>query len=76
MESVTKKDMYETDLTYLEDKVVSAAFSWLSLNPDVPWDDASGKPNKLAALNNLTRSLSLKGALNVTQSSTVDGLPF
>ncbi|KAK1252717.1 hypothetical protein MKX08_003904 [Trichoderma sp. CBMAI-0020] len=61
MENAGKKGMYETDVTYLEDKVVSAAFSWLALNLDVPWDDAPEKPSKFAVLDKLVYPLRLSG---------------
>ncbi|KAL6896382.1 hypothetical protein GGI43DRAFT_410951 [Trichoderma evansii] len=50
MEITSKKYMYETDVTFLEDKTVSATFSWLALNLDVPWNDAPEKPGKSTAL--------------------------
>lgn len=57
MEKASKNHMYETDVTYLEDKVVSAAFSWLALNLDVPWNDAPDKPGKCATLGKLVSLL-------------------
>lgn len=50
MDSASKKGMYETDLTYLEDKVVSAAFSWLALNLEVLSNDVPEKPRKTIAV--------------------------
>lgn len=76
MESTIEKDMYETDLTYLEDKIVSAAFSWLALNPEVPWGDAPGKPSKSAAVNKFIDPLRLQGKVHLIQISALERLPF
>lgn len=77
MDSASKKGMYETDLTYLEDKVVSAAFSWLALNLEVLSNDVPEKPRKaIAVLTDLTHSLFADGMVNVIQSSTLNNLPF
>lgn len=57
MDNTNKNHMYETDVTYLEDKIVSATFSWLALNLDAPWNDAPDKPGKSTALGKYTSSL-------------------
>lgn len=67
--------MYETDLTFLEDKVVPAAFSWLAFNADVPWNDEPDKPGKSAALSKLVYPLRLDGKVHIIQASAVNRLP-
>jgi hypothetical protein len=74
MTDTSKRNMYETDVTYLEDKVVSAAFSWLALNLDVPWNDAPDKPGKCTILAKFMSLLFTPG--KVISASILNGSSF
>lgn len=76
MENTNKKGMYESDLTYLEDKVVSAAFSWLALNPDVPWHDAPGRLTKFVAIGKLVYPLRPNGTVRVNLNLSTEQTSF